>query len=59
MPTLEQVENASHEQLGRWYRFLPSPKDDAEVEVMNRLVERFREMGSFTPALSKKIGLDP
>lgn len=23
-PTMEQVEKADHEQLARWYRFLPS-----------------------------------
>ena len=67
-PTLTEVETASHEQLCRWWRFLPSPGMsavgadnfrtalDREVPVMNRIVERVRELGGFTPAISKRIG---
>ncbi|GAG56035.1 unnamed protein product [marine sediment metagenome] len=56
MPTLEEVEGASRKQICRWYRFLPSPKTDEEVEVINRIVERFNKYGGFTPELSKDIG---
>jgi len=66
-PTIEQVKEASHTQLAIWYRFLPSPgstmvgKDGfkeslkQEAETIDLIVERFREMGGFTPELSKKI----
>jgi len=67
-PTLEEVEKASHLQLARWYRFLPSPGERAighpefnkifqqEAEILDRIVERFNKMGGFTPEISKKIG---
>jgi len=55
-PPLEEVEKASKYQLGCWYRFLPSPQNDAGVQVMNRIVERFNELGGWTPELSKQIG---
>lgn len=70
-PTLEEVENADREQLGNWYRFLPSPGWDSlneanfneimqqEAKIMTRIVERFKEMGMFTPELSKRIGWEP
>lgn len=71
-PTLEQVENADRNQLGEWYRFLESPGwshlNDPdkfyevmknEVKIMDRIVDRFKEMGMFTPELSKKIGWEP
>ena len=67
-PTLEQVEKADHEQICKWYRFLPSPASDMvgkpnfdgileiEVKIMNRISERLKEFGGFTPEISKKIG---
>jgi len=58
MVTVEEVEQADHEQICRWYRFLPSPQTDDETKAMTRIVERFNELGGFTPELSKKIGWD-
>lgn len=69
-PTPEEVEQANHLQLCRWYRFLPSPgmnaigTDEPEFtnvitrqrKIMDRIVERFKEGGGFTPAISKAIG---
>lgn len=67
-PTMQQVRTADREQLGRWYRFLPSPgtsaieRDDfhqvrkAEKQVMTKIVARFKELGGMTPELSKAIG---
>jgi len=55
---MEEVEQASRKQLCRWYRFLPSPGTDDEVEVMNRIAERFNEFGGFTPEISKEVGWD-
>jgi hypothetical protein len=55
-PTMEQVEKASHEQLARWYRFLPSGDTPEQKKIMDRLTTRFKEKGGMTPALSDKIG---
>ena len=63
-PTAEQVEAASKTQLAYWYRFLPSPDgiDDEglenQIKIVNRITERFNEMGGFDPELSKRIGWD-
>lgn len=69
-PTLEQVNAASHYQICSWWRFLPSPASwavnkpreefqkilDAEVAIMNRIGERFKELGGMTPEISKSLG---
>ena len=67
-PTIEEVERADRFTLARWNRFLPSPgneaigKDnfeevlEAQVPIMNRLFERFNEMGGMTPEISKALG---
>ena len=67
-PTMEDVEAADRIQLAKWYRFLPSPgmsavgQDDfVEIsenqrKIMSRIIERFQEMGGFTPEISKKVG---
>ena len=56
MPTMEEVEKADREQICRWWRFLRSPETDEEVKAMNRIVERFKELGGFTPEISKRLG---
>ncbi len=60
-PTMEQVEKANHEQLARWYRFLPSgdtkeQHTKEQQKIMDRIAERFKRLGGMTPALEKKIG---
>lgn len=67
-PTLEQVESADREQICRWWRFLPSPGTRAigehnfeeiltiEAAVMDKIAERFKQVGGFNPELSKHIG---
>jgi hypothetical protein len=55
-PALEEVEAAELEQLGRWYRFLPSPKGSTEGKVLMRIIERFNSGGGWSPALSKSVG---
>ena len=55
-PTLQEVEKASHEQLARWYRFLPAGDTKEQQQVMDRIAERFKKLGGMTPALEKKIG---
>ena len=55
-PTMEQVEKANHEQLARWYRFLPSGDTPQQQNIQDRIVQRFKKMGGMTPEISKKIG---
>ena len=69
-PTMKEVEIASHEQICRWYRFLPSPGQWAiekgrdvfnkalstEKLIMDKICERLKKFGGFTPEISKKIG---
>ena len=71
-PTLEEVNAADRYQICRWWRFLPSPGMssskkssaeftkalDAEAPIMNQIAKRFKEMGGFTPEISKSIGWD-
>lgn len=71
-PTMEQVNNADHEQICRWWRFLKSPGLSAinrnrndfkevlkrEKVIMDRINERLKEFGGFTPEISKNIGWD-
>ena len=54
-PTLEQVNATSYIQLAEWYRFLPSPKNE-DLAILNRICERFKELGGMTPEISKAIG---
>ena len=55
-PTSEQVEQADHEQLSRWYRFLPVGTSEYELQVVNQVFARLNEKGGITPEISKKIG---
>jgi len=67
-PTMEEVEKASHYQICSWYRFLPGPgsksigKDDfnqvleEEGKIMDRISARLKELGGFTPEISKSLG---
>ena len=53
-PSRFPVEEANHEQLARWYRFLSF--DDTKEQRKDRIAERFKKLGGMTPALEKKIG---
>lgn len=55
-PRLKRVEIATHLEICRWYRFLESPSNSEEEEAMNRICERFEELGGFTPEISKEVG---
>lgn len=68
-PTMQEVQNASHEQLGRWSRYLPSPGMSAidvparfedtlarEKKILDYILDRFQELGGWNPELSKRIG---
>jgi len=56
-PTLDQVNEANRMDICGWYRFLPSALTDEQRLVTDRILERFREFGGFTPEISKAIGL--
>jgi len=68
--TMREVEAASHRQLAHWYRFLGSAGRDAvgkpdfedllqaQLKIQERLLERFDEIGGWSPVLSKQMGWD-
>lgn len=53
LPTMEQVEKANHEELARWYRFLPSGDTKEQQKIMDRIAELFKRLGGMTPAPEK------
>ena len=55
-PTLEQAERADVIQLGGWCRFLPVPGTDEALEILNAILDRFQQLGGWTPQLSKHVG---
>jgi hypothetical protein len=55
-PTMEEVEKADHEQLAKWYRFLPCGETTEQQKIMDRIEERFKKLGGMTPELSDRIG---
>lgn len=57
IPTMEEIEKADRIQICKWYRFVGSPETDKEVKSLNRIVERFDELGGMTPAISKEIDM--
>ncbi|MFK5855404.1 MAG: hypothetical protein QM503_04675 [Bacteroidota bacterium] len=55
-PTLEEVNAAERIDICIWWRALASPVNKAQAEVNVRLAERFKEVGGFTPEISKQLG---
>jgi hypothetical protein len=53
---MKVVEKAKQEQLGIWYRFLPSPTNEEQQQILLRLIQRFEKLGGWNPKLGKKIG---
>jgi hypothetical protein len=68
-PTLEEVNKASHEQIAKWYRYLPSPNTygigksnfkeilDEEALILNHIIVMLQGYGGMTPQIGKKIDL--
>jgi hypothetical protein len=52
---MEQVEAADRYRICEWYRFL-EVKNDEQITIMNRICERLKELGGFTPEISKSLG---
>lgn len=55
-PTPEEINKADRNEICRWYRFLRMPKNPYEEFLLVRICERFRELGGFTPEISKQMG---
>lgn len=55
-PTLDEINAAGRTQICRWYRFLKSAVNDSEEVLLNRICERFKELGGMTSEISKQIG---
>jgi len=53
---MEEVEKASHEQLARWYRFLPSGDTPEQFKIQDRISARLKAKGGMTDAISQKVG---
>jgi hypothetical protein len=71
-PDLARIRTVSRMQLAIWARFLPSPgsawiasgpaKFDRmlgyEVVILEAILDRFKELGGWSPSLSKKVTWD-
>jgi hypothetical protein len=56
---IEAIKGMSHEQLCRAWRFSPSGTKILQGKAGDYFKERlFKELGGFTPEISKKIGWD-
>ena len=58
-PSLEEVENADSTQIMRWQRFLPSPSNDEQIKIINRVFARYielRDKGDINSNTSKHVG---
>jgi hypothetical protein len=59
-PTLEHAKTAGIVYLQECVRYLPSPANDAQVEIMNAIVKRYNELKAANPAdavaASKAVG---
>jgi hypothetical protein len=56
---MDEVEKGSRVELAKWYRFLPRGDTKEQQRVLDRIAERFKEVGGMTPELSKKIAPSP
>jgi len=57
-PDKERVLEADHEMICRWHRFLKSPKNSFELEILNLIEDKFKKLGGMTREISKKIGFN-
>ena len=57
IPTLAEVETADRKTICKWWRFLPSGETEEEQKVIQRVCERFHDLGGFTTEISKEVGL--
>ena len=55
-PTMDEVNAADRYAVCRWWRFLKSPDTSEQVAIMDRIAFRYKELGGFTPEISKDLG---
>jgi hypothetical protein len=55
-PKLQDIIDADRGMLCYWHRFLPSPGDAYQKELMDLLRERYEEAGGYNYKLSRQIG---
>lgn len=55
-PTKEEISKASREQIGSWYRYLPSPSSGEEKEAIDLIVEIFTDGDCIPPEQQAMIG---
>ena len=56
-PTMEEVEKADRQQIAKWHFFLHPFTVANEQEIIQRIADRFLNMGGLTPGLGNEIGL--
>lgn len=57
-PTLEAVQAADRYQLCKWWRFLRSAENEAEIKIQTLFHKRYHELGGMNSKISKQIGWD-
>lgn len=57
-PTLDEVKQGNPVQIVRWLRLLPSPTEDAHIEIIRAVMERFNGIPTDQRvAASKEVGI--
>lgn len=56
-----EIDALSHIEIARMIRFSPSgpPFFDNRYPLYDYLMDRFKSLGGWSPAISKEVGLDP
>jgi len=55
-PKLEEVKGMPHVDVAGYYRFLPSPENQEQTDIIDAIVEKLDDLGGITPEVSKRIG---
>lgn len=58
-PTINEVESASPDQILTWHRFLPTPSNDEQIEIINLIFKKYTELsqkGDINSSTSKRVG---
>jgi len=58
-PTIEQVEDASPEEVMKWQRFLPTPSNKEQSDIVNAVFSKYKKLkdsGDINSGTSKAVG---
>lgn len=55
-PTPDKLELADRLTLAKWHRWLRSPRERNEEIILNRIHDRFTELGGWNDELSEQVG---